>query len=275
MTTIALLPPSSRIVRPNRPATTSRDATAHRGRAGERDRAAGAGPSSICSPTVRPGPTTRLKTPCDAVIAPSRDWRCAARRSRSAASARDGFHTTGSPHTAASAAFHAHTATGKLNAVITPTGPSGCHCSHIRWPGRSDVHRQAVELAREARPRSRRCRSSPAPRRGPRRGSCPSRARPSSPSGSFASRSAVPRSRTRSPRLGAGRSRQISNARAAPVGHACTAARRRRDRRDRHAGRRIDRDERRRAGSSIQPSAPKEAPALTSIRAATFREQGP
>ena len=35
------------------------------------------------------------------------------------------------------AAFHAHTATGKLNAVITPTGPSGCHCSVSRWPGRS------------------------------------------------------------------------------------------------------------------------------------------
>ena len=37
----------------------------------------------------------------------------------------------------ASAAFHAHTATGKLNALITSTGPSGCHCSIIRWLGRS------------------------------------------------------------------------------------------------------------------------------------------
>ena len=47
-----------------------------------------------------------------------------------------GFQITGSPHTKASAAFHAHTATGKLNALITSTGPSGCHCSIIRWFGR-------------------------------------------------------------------------------------------------------------------------------------------
>ena len=50
-----------------------------------------------------------------------------------------GFQTTGSPQTHASIAFHAHTATGKLNAVITPIGPSGCHCSIIRWPGRSEA----------------------------------------------------------------------------------------------------------------------------------------
>ena len=43
-----------------------------------------------------------------------------------------GFQITVSPHTAASAAFHDHTATGKLNAEITPIGPSGCHCSIIR-----------------------------------------------------------------------------------------------------------------------------------------------
>ena len=50
-----------------------------------------------------------------------------------------GFHTTGSPQTAAMALFHDQTATGKLNAVMTPTTPSGCHCSIIRWPGRSDA----------------------------------------------------------------------------------------------------------------------------------------
>ena len=43
-----------------------------------------------------------------------------------------GFQITGSPQTSASAAFHAHTATGKLKALITSTGPSGCHCSIIR-----------------------------------------------------------------------------------------------------------------------------------------------
>ena len=29
--------------------------------------------------------------------------------------------------------------TGKLNEVMTPTGPSGCHCSYMRWRGRSDI----------------------------------------------------------------------------------------------------------------------------------------
>ncbi len=50
----------------------------------------------------------------------------------------DGFHTSVSPQTAAMAEFHDHTATGKLKAVITPTGPRGCQCSYIRWLGRSE-----------------------------------------------------------------------------------------------------------------------------------------
>lgn len=49
----------------------------------------------------------------------------------------DGFHTTGSPHTSASAAFHDHTATGKLKAEITPHTPSGCQVSIIRCSARS------------------------------------------------------------------------------------------------------------------------------------------
>ena len=44
----------------------------------------------------------------------------------------DGFQITLLPHTSASAAFHAQTATGKLNALMISTGPSGCHCSIIR-----------------------------------------------------------------------------------------------------------------------------------------------
>ena len=50
----------------------------------------------------------------------------------------DGFHTMVSPQTKATAAFQDHTAAGKLNAVMTPTTPSGCHVSISRWPGRSD-----------------------------------------------------------------------------------------------------------------------------------------
>ncbi len=38
-------------------------------------------------------------------------------------------------HTTASRAFQDQTAAGKLNAVIMPTIPSGCHCSYIRWDG--------------------------------------------------------------------------------------------------------------------------------------------
>ena len=44
----------------------------------------------------------------------------------------EGFQTTVSPQTSATAVFHAHTATGKLNAVMTPTTPSGCHVSISR-----------------------------------------------------------------------------------------------------------------------------------------------
>ena len=51
----------------------------------------------------------------------------------------DGFQTTALPQTSASAAFHDHTATGKLNAEITVQTPSGCHVSAIRCPGRSEA----------------------------------------------------------------------------------------------------------------------------------------
>ena len=43
----------------------------------------------------------------------------------------DGFQMTGLPQTKASAAFHAHTATGKLKAVMTPHGPIGCQTSRM------------------------------------------------------------------------------------------------------------------------------------------------
>jgi hypothetical protein len=50
----------------------------------------------------------------------------------------DGFHSALSPQTSASIAFHAHTAIGKLKAVITmPTVPSGCQVSRMWWFGRS------------------------------------------------------------------------------------------------------------------------------------------
>src|SRR5450755_4802546 len=50
----------------------------------------------------------------------------------------DGFHTTELPAMAARNAFQDHTATGKLKAEITPTTPSGCHCSYMRCSTRSE-----------------------------------------------------------------------------------------------------------------------------------------
>ena len=44
----------------------------------------------------------------------------------------EGFHTATLPPITARQEFHAHTATGKLNALITPTGPSGCQVSLMR-----------------------------------------------------------------------------------------------------------------------------------------------
>ena len=78
--------------------------------------------------------------------------RPAARRQASAVSGviSDGFQTTVSPHTRASAVFHDQTATGKLKAEMTPTTPSGCQVSISRWPGRSEAMVRAVELAGQA-----------------------------------------------------------------------------------------------------------------------------
>ena len=61
---------------------------------------------------------------------------CTAIRRR-AASSPTASRPRESPQTKARQAFHAQTATGKLNAEITPTTPSGCQVSIIRCPGRS------------------------------------------------------------------------------------------------------------------------------------------
>src|SRR4029453_19084 len=50
----------------------------------------------------------------------------------------DGFQTLTSPQAAAMKAVQDQTATGKLNAEMIPITPSGCHCSYIRWRGRSE-----------------------------------------------------------------------------------------------------------------------------------------
>ncbi len=132
----ALLPPSSSTARAKRAA--SRGATARPMAVDPVAETSGtSGCSTRASPISRP-PTSTLESPSGA--SPKR----AAARSNRAWTARavsgvfsEGFQTTGSPQTRASAAFQDHTATGKLKAEITPTTPSGCQVSIIRCCGRS------------------------------------------------------------------------------------------------------------------------------------------
>lgn len=132
----ALLPPSSRIERAKRFA--SRGPTSRPMRVEPvAETSATFGLSTSASPTSRP-PIRSCDRPAGA--SPKR----AMARSRMAwvASAvsgvfSDGFQTMASPQTSASAAFHDHTATGKLKAEMMPTTPSGCQVSIMRWPARS------------------------------------------------------------------------------------------------------------------------------------------
>src|SRR5690606_34803331 len=82
-------------------------------------------------PTSFP-PTTREETPSGTLFSMNTDliisWHAMAVNGVFS----DGFHIHTSPHTQASMAFQDQTATGKLNAEIIPTTPSGCHCSYIR-----------------------------------------------------------------------------------------------------------------------------------------------
>jgi hypothetical protein len=137
-TTIALLPPNSRSVRARRCAARAATARPIPVLPVALMRATRASPTSA-SPVSRP-PIATCDSPFGA--SPKR----AAARSRIAwhASAvsevfSDGFQTRVSPQASASEAFHAQTATGKLNALMTPTTPSGCQVSIIRCPGRSDA----------------------------------------------------------------------------------------------------------------------------------------
>ncbi len=123
----------------------------------------------------------------------------------------DGFQITESPQTSASAVFQLHTATGKLNAVMTATGPSGCHVSSMRCPGRSDAMVRPNSWRERPTPRSQMSIiSCTSPR--PSDTILPVSSVTSAPRSSFAARSSSPSRRTSSPRRGAGTSRHSSNA---------------------------------------------------------------
>ncbi len=83
-----------------------------------------------------------------------------------------GLPDDGLPHTKASAAFQDQTATGKLKAVMTPHDAERVPGLHHAVVGPLGGDGQAEELARQADGDSRRCRSSPGLRRGPRTRSC-------------------------------------------------------------------------------------------------------
>ena len=211
-TMAALLPPSSSSSLPNRLAT--RGAMVRPIRVEPvAETSATRGSSTSAWPTSAPPSTSWLT----AAGAPTRSAAWLSSAWQASAVSRvfsDGFQTTGSPQTSAIAVFQDQTATGKLNAEMTPTTPSGCHCSIIRWPGRS----VAMVLPNSWR-------DSPTARSQMSIISCtsprpsevilPASIETSAPRSSLCSRSNSPSSRTRPPRTGAGTSRHCWNASAA------------------------------------------------------------
>ncbi|MNK95660.1 hypothetical protein D3C87_1159070 [compost metagenome] len=206
-TMAALLPPSSRMVRLNRPAQampTSRPMRVEPVALISRT----AGCCTSCAPSVRPPGSTTHRPAC---------WGAASSNTRSssacAASAHsgvfsDGFQTTPLPQTSASAAFHAHTATGKLNAEITPHSPNGCQVSRIACAGRSEAIVSPCSWRESPTAKSQMsiisC-TSPSPSWR----ILPDSSATSRPSAVLCVRSASPKRRTTSPRAGAGVSAQV------------------------------------------------------------------
>ncbi|MNV76688.1 hypothetical protein D3C71_1700580 [compost metagenome] len=127
---MALLPPSSRMLRPKRAATLGPTSRPMRVlpvalTSGTR------GSSTMASPASRP-PITSCAKPAGASPKAFRAFSNNAWQARAVSGVfSDGFHTTELPATRARAVFQAHTATGKLKALITPTTPSGCQVSRM------------------------------------------------------------------------------------------------------------------------------------------------
>ncbi len=204
-TIAALLPPSSRSDRPRRDEIRGAIALPI---AVEPVAETSGIRSSSASWTARSAPPiTSSNSPSG--VSPKR----AAARSRSAVVAiavsgvrSEGFQITGSPQTSASAAFQLQTATGKLKALITATGPSGCHVSVSRCPGRSEAIERPYSWRERPTAKSQMSIISwTSPR--PSWEIFPTSSVTSAPSASFSLRSSSPSRRTSSPRRGAGTSR--------------------------------------------------------------------
>ena len=137
-TIAALLPPSSSRERPKRAGDARPDLAAHPRRAGGAEqRHAGVVDERLPDGGVAQdhlrdvGGAARLRQ------RPRQQG--GRRRARSAGPAPTASRPRCRRRPARCAVFHDHTATGKLNAEITPTTPSGCQVSISRWPGRSEA----------------------------------------------------------------------------------------------------------------------------------------
>ena len=213
-TIAALLPPSSRISRPKRAATTG--ATARPMRV-EPVAETIATPSwaARAAPTSAP-PWTTWPRPAGAPTSAAARASSASQASAVSGVLSDGFQITGSPATSARAAFHDHTATGKLNAVMTAHGPIGCHCSMSRWSGRSlAIVRPCSWRDRPTAKSQMSIISWTSPR--PSERILPASIDTSAPRSSLCSRSSSPRRRTTLPRTGAGVVRHVAKASRRPL----------------------------------------------------------
>ena len=87
-----------------------------------------------------------------------------------------GLKTTAFPHSSAGNIFQVGIASGKLNGVMSPPTPIGPAVAHRPLAAQLATARCGRRAGGPRWPRSRRCRSLPARRRGSRRAPCPSRA---------------------------------------------------------------------------------------------------
>ena len=209
-TTAALLPPSSRIRRPKRDATTGRHGPAHARRAGGRhdghalvggERGADVGPA--LEHLVEPGRRADVggRPPQQGVAGQRRQRRLVRRLPQHRVAGDEGQGGVPRPH-------------GDGEVERRDDGARAHRVPRLHQPvARAARWRSSGRAAGgTARRRSRRCRSSPGPRRGPRSGSCRPRSTPARRASSLCSRSSSPRRRTRLPRTGAGVVRHVANA---------------------------------------------------------------
>ena len=169
-TTIAFLPPSSRLRRlSRRPAFSAMPVPVAELPVNEIT--ATSGLSTIASPTSAPLPVTRFTTPGGKPASAISSTRSVAQCGVSL----DGLKTTVLPVTRAGIVFQHGMAIGKFQGVMIPAMPSGWRIDIAHLSGSSDGT-VSPNIRRPSPPSGTRCRSPPGRRRAPRRGPCPSRA---------------------------------------------------------------------------------------------------